>query len=861
MLKTLSNHYKEIIALVLVLTVSTAAHAFNMFRFPYYENDEGVYISQAWSIVTQGKLAPYTYWYDHAPAGWMLIALWAKLTGGFFTFGASVNSGRMLMLVLHLASTVLLYYCTKKLTDSRMAGLVAALIFSLSPLGIYFQRRVLLDNIMTFWVLLSFALLLSSKFRLSRVILCAVIFGIGILTKESAIFFIPLFLYVIYIKSNRQQRSFTLIQWLAVVGLIVSVYFLYALLKREFFPVGFMGDNTPHVSLLTTLKEQYIRGGGEITDFSNSTFWNSMRVWMGDDPVIILLGAAATIVNLIAGIRYRNVLLAGLLSASYWAFLMRGGLVIEFYVIPLIPLLALNIAILGWLIGRSSLAFHNLGQIVLAGIIALSSIYHATNIRGNLNLYLADQTTPQTEAVDWMLSMQKPDAFFVIDNYAYVDLQTRGNNNFKNAEWYWKVDRDPMIRDEILQQNPEGISYIALTPQMEHDLPAAELNLSLKAWHASAPIARFWNDGWGVEFWATRYPDRILRSSWESYKDKFIKNGRVIDPYQNGNTTSEGQSYAMLRAVWMDDRTTFDAVWEWSTKHLQLDDSLFAWRWEGTDGGGRITDTGTAADADQDIALALLFAGKRWGEENYLSQAGKLLTAIWDKEVAEVNGIPYVTGGNWANHEDSVTINPSYLSPSHYRIFAEADISRPWGKLIDSSYRILEACTLSKLDKAQGQLPPEWCAIDKNTYEIRAPDPDQPQATEYSYNALRVPWRIALDLAWNKSEDASKYLKLLSFLSSEYQAKGRLTAAYQHDGQVWEDYETVLAYAGSIGYFQALYPSRAEQIYQEKILAKFYEDGDISYWEDINNYYVQNWAWLGTALYTDNLPNLWQVGG
>jgi len=120
MLKTLSNHYKEIIALVLVLTVSTAAHAFNMFRFPYYENDEGVYISQAWSIVTQGKLAPYTYWYDHAPAGWMLIALWAKLTGGFFTFGASVNSGRMLMLVLHLASTVLLYYCTKKFCHKKI---------------------------------------------------------------------------------------------------------------------------------------------------------------------------------------------------------------------------------------------------------------------------------------------------------------------------------------------------------------------------------------------------------------------------------------------------------------------------------------------------------------------------------------------------------------------------------------------------------------------------------------------------------------------------------------------------------------------------------------------------------------------
>src|SRR5437016_10118896 len=46
--------------------------------------------------------------------------------------------------------------------------------------------------------------------------------------------------------------------------------------------------------------------------------------------------------------------------------------------------------------------------------------------------------------------------------------------------------------------------------------------------------------------------DAVLTNSWTAYKQQFIQqDGRVIDWMSEGNTTSEGQSYAMLRAVWM----------------------------------------------------------------------------------------------------------------------------------------------------------------------------------------------------------------------------------------------------------------------------------------------------------------------
>ena len=148
------------IILTILLIVAAVTHGYNMFHYPYYENDEGTYMSQAWSFLKDGSLAPYTYWYDHAPAGWFLIAAWVKLTGGFFTFGASVNSGRVLMLILHLVTSFILYYIAKKLSGKSLPGILAILIYSLSPLAIYFQRRVLLDKIKSFFLNASALLML-----------------------------------------------------------------------------------------------------------------------------------------------------------------------------------------------------------------------------------------------------------------------------------------------------------------------------------------------------------------------------------------------------------------------------------------------------------------------------------------------------------------------------------------------------------------------------------------------------------------------------------------------------------------------------------------------------------------------------
>jgi hypothetical protein len=146
--------------------------------------------------------------------------------------------------------------------------------------------------------------------------------------------------------------------------------------------------------------------------------------------------------------------------------------------------------------------------------------------------------------------------------------------------------------------------------------------------------------------------DAMLRELWRDYKENYVDpNGRTLDRQRSNITTSEGQSYTMLRAVWINDKETFDKSYSWTKEYMQRDDKLFSWLYgtetDGTTGilvsqGGE----NSAADADTDIALSLILAYARWGDKVYLEDARTIISAIWDKEVLVINGKPYLVANN-----------------------------------------------------------------------------------------------------------------------------------------------------------------------------------------------------------------------
>lgn len=354
-------------------------------------------------------------------------------------------------------------------------------------------------------------------------------------------------------------------------------------------------------------------------------------------------------------------------------------------------------------------------------------------------------------------------------------------------------------------------------------------------------------------------PKTVLVASWEDYKKRFInQDGRVLDYSQNELTTSEAQSYALLRSVWIDDRETFDKVWKFTKENMKRpDDYLFVWRWGLRPDGsyGVISDGGenAASDADTDIALALILASRRWSDVKYLDDSKNILNHLWELEVAEAQGKNYLIAGNWAKNDTELVINPSYFAPYAWRIFAVVDDSHDWKSLIDPSYDLLARASFDPIDKQKAVgIPPDWVVLDRQTGQLK-PYPSENLSTNYSFDAARIPWRIAVDYLWNGDSRAYEYLQLLGFFNQKYNQDRKLVSGYSHDGQPLTALEHPIIYATSIGYFMVTNPDAAGKIYQEKII-RLYSNAQNGFREDIP-YYEQNWLWFGVALYNNYITD------
>src|SRR5579863_3412542 len=103
-------HRTVLLALGVPLLLVIVATAWNLQGWPgRVDEDEGTYVAEAWSMIYEHHLAPYTYWYDHPPLGWAQLAAYIWLTDGFARYSSSIEVGREFMLLVAVASAVLVY--------------------------------------------------------------------------------------------------------------------------------------------------------------------------------------------------------------------------------------------------------------------------------------------------------------------------------------------------------------------------------------------------------------------------------------------------------------------------------------------------------------------------------------------------------------------------------------------------------------------------------------------------------------------------------------------------------------------------------------------------------------------------------
>ncbi len=282
-----------------------------------------------------------------------------------------------------------------------------------------------------------------------------------------------------------------------------------------------------------------------------------------------------------------------------------------------------------------------------------------------------------------------------------------------------------------------------------------------------------------------------LKEGWEFYKGRFLVDGSHVVSNTYGGTISEGQSYALQKAVWMNDPATFKKVWDWTKVNLKRPhDALLGWRWgDGQFGAAKgLMESENATDADQDIAYALLLAGEKWKNPRYTQDGLAIVKDLWRINVQALDGKYYLTPGTWGGFkQDYLTLDPSYFAPYVYRHFARYDKAHAagWIALADQTYDTLEACT----NLTQPKLPPNWCAVkwrdDHQGSRIVFSDRQGEGARDFSYDAFRVYWRMAMDAHLSPSpgrERAISYLQRHAYLLDYWRQKHWLPEGFTSTG-------------------------------------------------------------------------------
>jgi endo-1,4-beta-D-glucanase Y len=853
--------FMEIFCLVASLILIVFAHSYNMFQFPYFENDEGIYISQAWSLLSNNQLSNYTYFYDHAPAGWMIIAALVQALGGFFTFNysgfAALDTGRVAMLILKIISVLLTYVIIKKQTGKYYLALLGIILMSVSPLGIYYQRRILLDNVMTCITLLALFFISLNKATVARGIVSAICLGIAVLSKESAVFFVPGFLLLNHLRLSKQERNLGSVLYLCFFGSVVALYPITAFLKTELFP------SPDRVSLINTLSYQVSRGTKvPFWDF-RSDFMSNFDIWLKKDFIFVWGFIAMLGASLVALVGTRSRYLFGvvtiLLGMIY--FLLRGGIVLDFYLIPLIPFGAIiSMLVLSHFIQGLGRIFKLSVSRPVALFLIFSAIFALTSFeldsKIGRDVLFKQENFNLSQTLDYVRQNIDPKSKILIDSSHWLDLRNDTDPQFVNADYFYKADYDPDVKYAKLQNQWRNVDYALASHQQYQSIKERITPLVKNVIDNSFVIADYQpsddyavkhdsrylsvNGNWSTVFKTNNNPELLNRLN-QSFNTKFLSSdGQIKD--DQGITNSKGQAFSLLRSVYTNDKSNFDKVLSWSLTNLKRpSDNLLA----STYSDAKITNQENSTDADLDVAYALLLANRTWNDSAYSSQAQKVIADIWKNRVIEHNGQNFLLPFSSQAKDKYEIINPSHFAPMYYTEFAKID-SNNWDKLRDDSYSQLEQIGQNHI------LFPDWIKynIDTRQFESASKELFNPSSDNYSFEAARIMLRIGQDYQKSKDDRALKILQSASeffdnVLKQQTDKTPTIIASIDPSGKPVFTYETSATDAmASI----ALNTNDAEsktKIWKDFILNKTdYKRGTFN-----NNevYYDQNLIWFAYA--------------
>jgi hypothetical protein len=458
------RHRRSIAIVVPLLAVVTGVRLWGLAHGPALGDDEGTYVAQAWAVQVRHALAPYTYWYDHPPFGWLQIAAWTWLTGTFHGSGLDVVAVRRLMVLYAAVDAALIYVLARRLAVRRSLAAAAVGLWALSPLAVGFSRMVYLDNVALPWVLGAFVLAATPRRSLWAQVAAGACFAAGVLSKETMIVLLPGLVWILWQNTTRRTRSFCLVGFAVIALLVVGQYPLLAVLRGELLP------GPGHVSLVEALKWQFFtRASSGSALQSGSPARTLLDQWLSLDGWLLVLGVAGAV-----GCWFdRRTRPLGLTVAVLVGVGLRPGYLPAPYVIVVLPFAALAAAAgvevalrrfrdLPPVPVRADAAAVNARRrmarlaLVMAGIGIVAALL-PTWLAGDRALDGPDQSAPVLAAERWLeahsSAMRGPAGKDVlVDDTMWSDLVTHGVPQTRTV-WFYKLDfvdnLDPSVRRQI----------------------------------------------------------------------------------------------------------------------------------------------------------------------------------------------------------------------------------------------------------------------------------------------------------------------------------------------------------------------------------------------------------------------------
>jgi hypothetical protein len=436
--------------------------------------------------MSEGQLAHYTYWYDHPPVGWIQLVPWLWLGDGLDRAPSAVGAGREMMVGVLVVSAALLYLWARRLGFHRGFAVAAVLLFSLSPLALYWHRQVLLDNLAVMWLLAALVLAVSPRGRLAAHAGSGACFAVAVLTKETALLLLPAVAYQLWRVADPRTRRYSMAVAGSLFAAIVAFYPLFALLRGELFP----GDG--HVSLWQGVVYQLFSREGSGSVFSPaSDAHNIVMSWLRLDPWVLGSGGALAPVALLVP-RLRPAAVALLVSI---AVIARPGYLPVPYLISLLPFAAIVTA--GMADALFRLVRSRRGRTTSrrlawgAGVRAPAAVALATMLAvafGRVGpAWAADlerdlDASPDTvsrNAERWIEHHVARRSALLVDDTIWLDLVRDGFRQ-RDVVWYYKLDQDPGVGVRY----PRGwrdFDYVVSTEIMRtttYDVPSVKAALA-----------------------------------------------------------------------------------------------------------------------------------------------------------------------------------------------------------------------------------------------------------------------------------------------------------------------------------------------------------------------------------------------